>query len=165
VVWEHRKSFAYLVLTLTLMTACRTDTQDLIPISKLRITFRQNVVAYLAMSFINVGALLATTLGVAPFPSAWEGARVSICALSLCALVIPLFGLFTLKNCSAGRIPDAVGVQGAWGVHAAHLNELSPDAGNAACSRGFVISWECSSVLHNTIEYALCETASAISGR
>src|SRR6202171_2684953 len=63
VVWDHRKSFAYLVVMLTLMTCLSHGTQDLYPdFLKTAHHISPNVVAYLAM-FYNVGALLGTIGG------------------------------------------------------------------------------------------------------
>jgi MFS family permease len=60
VMWEHRKGFAYLVLTLTLMICLSHGTQDLYPdFLKTAHHISPNVVAYLAMIY-NVGALLGT---------------------------------------------------------------------------------------------------------
>ena len=155
VVWEHRKSFAYLVLMLTLMTCLSHGTQDLYPdFLKTAHHIAPNVVAYLAM-FYNVGALLGTiSVG---HTSERLGRRVSIIgSLSLCALVIPLWAFgHSLTILACGAFCMQVGVQGAWGVMPAHLNELSPDAVRSLFP-GFVYQL---GVLFgsptNTIEYAL----------
>jgi MFS transporter, SHS family, lactate transporter len=128
VVWAHRKSFAYQVLMLTLMIGLSHGTQDLYPdFLKTAHHVTPNVVAYLAM-FYNVGALLGTVSG--GHTSEKLGRRKSIvCALSLCALVIPFWAFgHSLPILAAGAFLMQVGVQGAWGVIPAHLNELSPDA-------------------------------------
>ena len=155
VVWGHRASFAYLVLTLTLMTGLSHGTQDLYPdFLKTAHHISPNVVAYLAM-FYNVGALLGTIF--VGHTSERLGRRTSIiCALSLCALVIPLWAFgHSLKILALGAFLMQVGVQGAWGVMPAHLNELSPDAVRSLFP-GFVYQL---GVLFgsptNTIEYAL----------
>ena len=155
VMWEHRKSFAYLVLMLTLMTCLSHGTQDLYPdFLKTAHHFSPNVVAYLAM-FYNLGALLGTiSVG---HTSERLGRRVGIiCSLSLCALVIPLWAFgHSLVVLAVGAFLMQVGVQGAWGVMPAHLNELSPDAVRSLFP-GFVYQL---GVLFgsptNTIEYAL----------
>jgi SHS family lactate transporter-like MFS transporter len=155
VMWEHRKSFAYLVLMLTLMTCLSHGTQDLYPdFLKTAHHFSPNVVAYLAM-FYNLGALLGTiSVG---HTSERLGRRVGIiCSLSLCALVIPLWAFgHSLVVLAVAAFLMQVGVQGAWGVMPAHLNELSPDAVRSLFP-GFVYQL---GVLFgsptNTIEYAL----------
>jgi MFS transporter, SHS family, lactate transporter len=155
VMWEHRKSFSYLVLTLTLMICLSHGTQDLYPdFLKTAHHVSANMVAYLAM-FYNVGALLAT-VSVGHI-SEKLGRRASIiCSLGLCALVIPMWAFgHTLTILAIGAFLMQVGVQGAWGVIPAHLNELSPDAVRSLFP-GFVYQL---GVLFgsptNTIEYAL----------
>lgn len=155
VVWEHRKGFAYQVLMLTLMTGLSHGTQDLYPdFLKTAHHISPNVVAYLAM-FYNFGALLGTVSG--GHTSERLGRRLSVVAsLSLCALVIPLWAFgHSLAMLAAGAFLMQVGVQGAWGVIPAHLNELSPDAVRSLFP-GFVYQL---GVLFgsptNTVEYAL----------
>ncbi|HXM99613.1 MAG TPA: MFS transporter [Candidatus Dormibacteraeota bacterium] len=155
VVWEHRKNFAYLVLALTLMVFLSHGTQDLYPdFLKTAHHVTPNTVAYLAM-FYNVGAILGTVSG--GHTSERFGRRFSIiCSLSLCALVIPFWAFgHSLAVLAIGAFLMQVGVQGAWGVIPAHLNELSPDAVRSLFP-GFVYQL---GVLFgsptNTIEYAL----------
>jgi SHS family lactate transporter-like MFS transporter len=155
VVWDHRKSFAYLVLMLTLMIGLSHGTQDLYPdFLKAAHHISPNVVAYLAM-FYNVGALLGTvSVG---HTSEKLGRRKSIIlSLTLCLLVIPLWAFgHSLTILAIGAFLMQVGVQGAWGVVPAHLNELSPDAVRSLFP-GFVYQL---GVLFgsptNSIEYAL----------
>lgn len=155
VVWQHRGSFSYLVLMLTLMIGLSHGTQDLYPdFLKTAHHVAPNTVAYLAI-FYNVGALLGTiSIG---HTSERLGRRVSvICSLALCALVIPLWAFgHSLTMLAAGAFLMQVGVQGAWGVVPAHLTELSPDAVRSLFP-GFVYQL---GVLFgsptNTIEYAL----------
>jgi len=155
VVWDHRKSFSYLVLMLTLMIGLSHGTQDLYPdFLKTAHHISPNVVAYLAM-FYNVGALLGT-ISVGHTSERLGRRRSIICSLSLCALVIPLWAFgHSLTILAIGAFLMQVGVQGAWGVVPAHLNELSPDAVRSLFP-GFVYQL---GVLFgsptNTIEYAL----------
>jgi SHS family lactate transporter-like MFS transporter len=155
VVWDHRKSFSYLVLMLTLMIGLSHGTQDLYPdFLKTAHHISPNVVAYLAM-FYNVGALLGT-ISVGHASERLGRRRSIICSLSLCALVIPLWAFgHSLTILAIGAFLMQVGVQGAWGVVPAHLNELSPDAVRSLFP-GFVYQL---GVLFgsptNTIEYAL----------
>src|ERR1700738_1107129 len=155
VVWEHRKNFAYLVLALTLMVFLSHGTQDLYPdFLKTAHHVPPNTVAYLAM-FYNVGALLGTVSG--RHSSERFGRLFSIIgSLSLCALVIPFWAFgHSLVVLAIGAFLMQVGVQGAWGVIPAHLNELSPDAVRSLFP-GFIYQL---GVLFgsptNTIEYAL----------
>jgi SHS family lactate transporter-like MFS transporter len=79
-----------------------------------------------------------------------------IASLGICALVIPLWAFgHSLAILAIGAFLMQVGVQGAWGVIPAHLNELSPDAVRSLFP-GFIYQL---GVLFgsptNTIEYAL----------
>lgn len=155
IVWDHRKSFAYLVLMLTLMICLSHGTQDLYPdFLKTAHHISPNVVAYLAM-FYNVGALLGT-VSVGHTSEKLGRRRSIILSLSLCALVIPLWAFgHSSVVLAIGAFLMQVGVQGAWGVMPAHLNELSPDAVRSLFP-GFVYQL---GVLFgsptNSIEYAL----------
>src|SRR5258705_515707 len=155
VVCDHRKSFSYLVVMLTLMIGLSHGTQDLYPdFLKTAHHISPNVVAYLAM-FYNVGALLGT-ISVGHTSERLGRRRSIICSLSLCAVVIPLWAFgHSLTILALGAFLMQVGVQGAWGVVPAHLNELSPDAVRSLFP-GFVYQL---GVLFgsptNTIEYAL----------
>jgi SHS family lactate transporter-like MFS transporter len=128
VVWNSRKRFAYLVLTLTLMVFLSHGTQDLYPdFLKTAHHVSPNVVAYLAM-FYNVGALLGT-VSVGHISERLGRRGTIMGALTLCILVIPVWAFgYSLKALAVGAFLMQVGVQGAWGVIPVHLNELSPDA-------------------------------------
>ena len=128
VIWEYRGRLAYEVLTLTLMIFLSHGTQDLYPdFLKTAHKISANVVAYLAI-FYNVGALLGTvTVG---HISERLGRRKSIIAsLTLAVFVIPMWAFGgSLLTLALGAFLMQIGVQGAWGVIPAHLNELSPDS-------------------------------------
>jgi len=126
-VWKNGKTFAYLVLTLTLMTFLSHGTQDLYPdFLKTAHHISPNVVAYLAM-FYNVGALLGT-ISVGHASERLGRRRSIVISLALCLVVIPSWAFgHTLTILAIGAFVMQVGVQGAWGVIPAHLNELSPD--------------------------------------
>jgi len=155
VVWEHRGSFVYLVLTVTLMIFLSHGTQDLYPdFLKTAHSVPSNVVTYIAMIY-NMGAILGTlSFG---HTSEKLGRRWTIIsALCLCLLTIPAWAFgHSLLMLGAGAFMMQVGVQGAWGVIPAHLNELSPDAVRSLFP-GFVYQL---GVLFgsptNSIEYAL----------
>jgi len=127
-IWIYRKDFAYLLVTLTFMVCLSHGTQDLYPDFLKEIhNFAPGAIAYLAMLY-NVGGILGSAGG--GYVSERLGRRKSImAALALCLVVMPLWsfgrGLFVL---GAAAFFMQVGVQGAWGVMPAHLNELSPDA-------------------------------------
>jgi SHS family lactate transporter-like MFS transporter len=151
----HWKTFAYLVLLMTLMMFLSHGTQDLYPdFLKSARGFSAATVSYIAILF-NVGAILgAITFG---YFSERSGRRVSmISALVLALAVIPAwaFGHSLIVLATAAFILQA-GVQGAWGVIPAHLNELSPDAVRGlmpglAYQLGILIA-----APTNTIEYVL----------
>lgn len=126
VIGQHWKAALYLVLMMTLMMFLSHGSQDLYP-DFLRSTHGANshTVAYIAMLY-NVGAVLgAITFGQL---SEFLGRRhAMIAALTLSLLIIPAwtYGGSMLVIAISAFIMQA-GVQGAWGVIPAHLNELSP---------------------------------------
>ncbi|GAC1433824.1 MAG: MFS transporter [Terriglobales bacterium] len=125
---QHGKSFAYLLLVMSVMTCLSHGTQDLYPdFLKTEHNFSRQIVSYIAM-FYNVGAILgAVFFGQI---SQTVGRRRSIIfALSLSFLSIPLWAFGgSLAALVCGSFLMQTGVQGAFGVIPAHLNELSPDA-------------------------------------
>ena len=124
----HWKIFAYLVLLMTLMMFLSHGTQDLYPdFLKSAHGLSLAVVSYVAILY-SLGAVL----GALVFGHLSEkiGRRCSmLAALGVSLLCIPAwaFGgsLFPLV---LGACFMQFGVQGAWGIIPAHLNELSPDA-------------------------------------
>jgi SHS family lactate transporter-like MFS transporter len=124
----HWKIFSYLVLLMTMMMFLSHGTQDLYP------HFLKNVhgfplatISYIAILY-NIGAVL----GAIVFGQLSErtGRRRSmIAALALSLFVIPAWAFGqSLPMLAIGAFLMQVGVQGAWGIVPAHLNELSPDA-------------------------------------
>ena len=128
VLLPHWKSFAYLLLVMTFMSCLSHGTQDLYPdFLKTEQGLSRTVVSYMAM-FYNVGAILGA-LFFGHFSQTLGRRRSIICAVSLSFLSIPgwAFG-HSLWTLVAGSFLMQTGVQGAFGVIPAHLNELSPDA-------------------------------------
>jgi MFS transporter, SHS family, lactate transporter len=124
----HWKSFVYLVLLMTLMVFLSHGTQDLYPdFLKIEHKFAASTVSYIAM-FYNVGAILGSVI----FGHLSErlGRRYSMAAsLGLSLAVIPLWAFSSgLYRLALGAFLMQVGVQGAWGIIPAHLNELAPDS-------------------------------------
>jgi SHS family lactate transporter-like MFS transporter len=124
----HWKIFSYLVLLMTMMMFLSHGTQDLYP------HFLKNVhgfpvatVSYIAI-FYNIGAVL----GAIVFGHLSEKAgrrRSMIAALILSLVTIPAWAFGrSLAVLAVGAFLMQVGVQGAWGVIPAHLNELCPNA-------------------------------------
>jgi MFS transporter, SHS family, lactate transporter len=127
VVREHWASAIYLVLMMTLMMFLSHGTQDLYP-DFLKSTHgaKPKTVAYIAIWF-NVGAVLGSI--IFGHLSDMAGRRRSmIGALILSLLTIPAWAFAgSLGVIAIAAFVMQIGVQGAWGVIPAHLNELSPD--------------------------------------
>jgi SHS family lactate transporter-like MFS transporter len=151
----HWKIFCYLVLLMTCMMFLSHGTQDLYPdFLKSARGFAPAVVSYIAILY-NVGAVL----GAVVFGHLSEriGRRRSmIAALILSLAVIPAWAFGgSLAVLAVGAFVMQVGVQGAWGIIPAHLNELSPDAARGlmpgfAYQLGILFA-----APTNSIEYAL----------
>jgi SHS family lactate transporter-like MFS transporter len=131
---NHRGSFAYILLLMTMMTCLSHGTQDLYPdflktIPKVASGFVFGMKAGFGIPVIyNIGAIV----GAVCFGGLSEkiGRRYSIIgALLLCILAIPAWAFGqTLIILVVGSCMMQTGVQGAFGVIPAHLSELSPDA-------------------------------------
>ncbi len=125
---RHWKIFSYLVVLMTMMMFLSHGTQDLYPhFLRNAHAFSGATISYIAI-FYNLGAVLGAIL----FGQISEHAgrrRSMILALALSLLVIPAWAFGrSLAVLAIGAFLMQVGVQGAWGVIPAHLNELSPDA-------------------------------------
>src|ERR1700745_277027 len=152
---EHWPVFAYLVVLMTLMMFLSHGTQDLYPdFLKSQRGFSAGAVSNTAILY-NIGAVLGAIL-FGHF-SERVGRRYSmIAALVLALAVIPVW-VFAQSTAAlvTGAFLMQVGVQGAWGIIPAHLNELSPDAVRGlmpglAYQLGILIA-----APTNNIEYAL----------
>ncbi len=122
------KSFIYLMLLMTLMMFLSHGTQDLYPdFLKVQHQFAPSTISYVAM-FYNVGAILGAV--IFGYYSERIGRRYSmVAALVLSLAVIPLWAFSSgLSRLALGAFLMQVGVQGAWGIIPAHLNELAPDS-------------------------------------
>jgi SHS family lactate transporter-like MFS transporter len=123
----HWSLFLYLVLLMTLMMFLSHGTQDLYPdFLKSDRGFGPAVVSYIAILY-NVGAVLgAITFGHLSERLGRRRSMVAALILSLC--VIPAWAFSrSLALLALGAFLMQAGVQGAWGIIPAHLNELSPD--------------------------------------
>jgi SHS family lactate transporter-like MFS transporter len=124
----HWKVFSYLVLLMTLMMFLSHGTQDLYPdFLKSAHGFTSGTVSNIAI-FYNVGAVLGAI--IFGYFSERLGRRWSmIAALVLALSVIPFWAFGeSLLVLTLGAFVMQAGVQGAWGIIPAHLNELSPDS-------------------------------------
>lgn len=122
----HWRIFSYLVLLMTMMMFLSHGTQDLYPHFLKNVHhFSTATVSYMAI-FYNVGAVIGAI--VFGYFSEHLGRRYSmIAALLLSLAVIPAWAFGrSLLVLALGAFLMQVGVQGAWGVIPAHLNELSP---------------------------------------
>jgi SHS family lactate transporter-like MFS transporter len=152
---DHWKRFAYLVLLMTFMMFLSHGTQDLYP-DFLRTArgVAPATVSYVAILY-NVGAVLGAIL-FGHLSETLGRRRSLIAALSLSLAVIPLWAFGgSLATLALGAFLMQMGVQGAWGIIPAHLNELSPDA-----ARGLVpgLAYQMGILIAaptNSIEYAL----------
>jgi SHS family lactate transporter-like MFS transporter len=125
---SHWKTFAYLVLMMTLFMFLSHGTQDLYPhFLKSVHNLSSAHVSYVAIIY-NIGAVLGAI--VFGHLSEQLGRRRSIiAALFLSLIVIPAWAFGqSITTLVIGAFLMQVGVQGAWGIVPAHLNELSPDA-------------------------------------
>jgi len=122
------KIFSYLVLLMTLMMFLSHGTQDLYPhflkeVHKLPAA----TISYVAILY-NVGAVLGS-FAFGYLSETFGRRRTILMALLLSLAVIPVWAFGgSLMTLALGAFLMQVGVQGAWGIIPAHLNELSPDA-------------------------------------
>jgi SHS family lactate transporter-like MFS transporter len=151
----HWKIFSYLVLLMTLMMFLSHGTQDLYP------HFLKEVhglplatISYVAILY-NIAAVVGACL-YGYFSELVGRRRAMLLALALAMVAIPwwAFGK-SLGLLIAGACFMQMGVQGAWGIIPAHLNELVPDAARGlmpgfAYQLGILFA-----APTNTIEYAL----------
>jgi MFS transporter, SHS family, lactate transporter len=124
----HWKIFSYLILLMTLMMFLSHGTQDLYPdFLKSVHGFSSAVVSYMAILY-NVGAVLGAIL-FGHFSEQIGRRKAMILALVLSLAVIPAWAFAgSLALLALGAFLMQTGVQGAWGIIPAHLNELSPDS-------------------------------------
>ncbi len=112
---------------MTLMMFLSHGSQDLYPdFLKSGRGFSAALVSYIAILY-NVGAVLGA-IAFGHFSEKMGRRRSMAAALALSLAVIPAWAFGgSLAALALGAFVMQVGVQGAWGVIPAHLNELSPD--------------------------------------
>jgi SHS family lactate transporter-like MFS transporter len=132
--FQHKRSFFYLLMVMVVMTGLSHGTQDLypdflktLPIIKHALIFGIQPLYGIPILY-NIGAIV----GALFFGQMSEkiGRRYSImAALALSLLSIPAWAFGgSVLVLVLGSFLMQTGVQGAWGVIPAHLNELSPDS-------------------------------------
>jgi SHS family lactate transporter-like MFS transporter len=128
ILWQHKKSFAYLVLMMTAITCLSHGTQDLYPdFLKTVHHFSNAVVSNIAILY-NVGAI-AGALVIGHYSDRLGRRYGILLALAISALSIPLWAFgSSIAMLAVGSFVMQFGVQGAFGVIPAHLNELSPNS-------------------------------------
>jgi MFS transporter, SHS family, lactate transporter len=125
---RHWKHFFYLVAMMTLMMFLSHGTQDLYPdFLKSAHGVAPKTVSDIAVLY-NLGAVLgAIVFGY--FSQRLGRRRSMIAAMGLSLMVIPMWSFGgSIAVLALGAFLMQVGVQGAWGIIPAHLNELSPDS-------------------------------------
>jgi SHS family lactate transporter-like MFS transporter len=154
-VGRHWKSFLYLVLMMTMMMFLSHGTQDLYPdFLKTAHNIKASTVSDLAVLY-NIGAIVGSIL-FGYLSERFGRKRSMLGAFGLALVVVPLWAFGgTIGVLAAGAFLMQMGVQGAWGIIPAHLNELSPDS-----VRGLLpgLSYHLGILIAsptNTIEYAL----------
>ena len=151
----HWKIFSYLVLLMTLMMFLSHGTQDLYPHFLKEVHgFSLPTISYVAILY-NVAAVIgACTYGY--FSEHFGRRRAMLLALALAMLSIPAWAFGkSLGVLVVGACFMQLGVQGAWGIIPAHLNELVPD-GARGLMPGFAYQLGIlMAAPTNTIEYAL----------
>jgi MFS transporter, SHS family, lactate transporter len=131
---HHRKMFVYLVLLMTAITCLSHGSQDLYPdfLRNLPWIAGKAVLGMKAMYGIPVLYNVGAILGALAFGHLSEkiGRRYAgMMALIVCLLSIPAWAFgSTLTVLVLGSFFMQSGVQGAYGVIPAHLNELAPAA-------------------------------------
>jgi len=151
----HWKIFSYLVLMMTLFMFLSHGTQDLYPhFLKAVHGFSSATVSYVAIIY-NVGAVIGAVL-FGHLSESMGRRRTIIAALAVSLIVIPAWAFGgSLAVLVVGAFIMQIGVQGAWGIVPAHLNELVPDSVRGlmpgfAYQLGILIA-----APTNNIEYAL----------
>ncbi len=149
------KRFAYLVVMMTLMMFLSHGTQDLYPDFLMSARgLKPSTVSDIAVVY-NLGAVLGAIV-FGHFSERFGRRRSMVSALILSFAVIPFWAFGgSVAVLAAGAFLMQVGVQGAWGIIPAHLNELSPDSVRGllpglAYHLGILFA-----APTNTIEYAL----------
>lgn len=130
--FHHKAVFAYLLLLMTVMTCLSHGTQDLYPDFLKTMPWMTGATvlgmkANLGIPVIyNIGAILGA-VGIGALSERIGRRYAVMLALGLCLVAMPLWAFgASVMAIVAGSYVMQSGVQGAFGVIPAHLNELSP---------------------------------------
>lgn len=124
--FSHSRLFGYLVVLMTSMMFVSHGTQDLYP------TFLQQQRHYLPRETADIAMLTMAGAIVGGIFFGYISDRIGrkktmVSAMMLCLVSIPLWiGAPTTPWLITGGVLMQFGVQGAWGIVPAHLNELAP---------------------------------------
>ena len=125
---HHKRTFGYLLLVMLAMTCLSHGTQDLYPDFLMSVNhFSSNVISTVSILY-NIGAIAGALL-IGHLSERLGRRRTIMIALAISLISIPgwAFGM-SFGALVAGSVVMQFGVQGAFGVIPAHLNELSPDS-------------------------------------
>ncbi len=154
-VGQFWKQFVYLAFLMTLMMFLSHGTQDLYPdFLMTQHKIAPATVSYIAMLY-NVGAI-AGGIFFGHLSQGIGRRRSMLVALVVSLLVIPFWSFGgSVAVLAIGAFLMQVGVQGAWGVIPAHLNEIAPDS-----ARGLIpgLAYQIGIIIAaptNNIEYKL----------
>ena len=131
---EHKKMFLYLLVMMSVLTCLSHGTQDLYPdfLKSISGVAEQTVFGMKALYGIpilyNIGAIVGALI-FGQLSRKTGRRKATIMALVIALLSIPAWAFgTTLGVLVVGSYMMQTGVQGAFGVMPAHLNELSPSA-------------------------------------
>ena len=134
VLFQHLGTFSYLLLLMAVMSCLSHGTQDLYPdfLKSLPFMSKASVFGMKAAFGIpvvyNIGAVIGA-LCIGQLSQKAGRRRAIMLALGLSLLAIPAWAFGgSVLTLVLGAFAMQAGVQGAFGVIPAHLNELSPDA-------------------------------------
>jgi SHS family lactate transporter-like MFS transporter len=124
----HWKIFAYLVVLMTMMMFLSHGSQDLYPdFLKSKQGEIRSLVPEIVI-FYNMGAVLGAVV-FGQLSQKLGRRRSMLLALSVSLVTIPAWAFgSSLHRLALAAFVMQIGVQGAWGIIPAHLNELAPDS-------------------------------------
>lgn len=171
---QNWKLALYSIVLMTAFNFFSHGSQDLYP-TFLRVQhgFDVHTVTYITL-ILNVGAIIGGIL-VASLSEKFGRRRSIACAAVFSLLVLPLWAFsHTVVLIALGGFLMQIGVQGAWGVIPAHLNEISPasiratfpglvyQVGNLLASINATFQANIAVAHHNNYGYAMAVVAGTV---